>query len=67
VPALDDAGAPRMTAGMGRPLVLTTLEPSAAMRLLAAGRRGRVILAASLLVGGLGSLAGAVIALVVGA
>src|SRR5262249_39647474 len=34
VPTLDAAGAPRMTAGMGRPLVLTTLEPNEAMRIL---------------------------------
>jgi hypothetical protein len=46
VPSLDASGAPRLSAGLGRPLVLTTLEPSEAMRLLAgsAPRRPAVAL-----------------------
>jgi hypothetical protein len=32
-----DGGAARLTAGLGRPLVLTTLEPDEAMRILAGG------------------------------
>lgn len=43
--------------GLGRPLVLTTLETDEAMRILAAGRRRRPALAAGLLVGGLGLVA----------
>ena len=41
VPGLADAGAPRLTAGLGRPLILTTLEPAEAMRILAGGDRRR--------------------------
>jgi hypothetical protein len=37
VPALAIEGAPAMTAGLGRPLILTTLEPDEAMRILAGG------------------------------
>lgn len=48
-PVLRD-GQPVMTAGAGRPLIVTTLEPPAAMRLLAAGQRPRVLTAAALLV-----------------
>ena len=50
------AGAPRMTAGLGRPLVLTTLEVPEAMRILGGGRR-RPAAAAILLAAGLGLLA----------
>ena len=42
--------APRMTAGLGRPLVLTTLEPDEAMRVLA-GTRSRRPLAAAMCLG----------------
>ncbi len=42
-------GTTRMTAGLGRPLVLTTLEREEAMRVLAGGRRGRATAAAALL------------------
>ena len=52
VPGLDDAGTPRISAGMGRPLVLTTLEPDEAMRILAEGGRARPLLAAACLAGG---------------
>jgi len=44
-----DAGEPRMTAGLGRPLVLTTLEPAEAMRVLTGGRTTRPRVAAVLL------------------
>lgn len=54
-------GTPRLTAGLGRPLILTTVEPEAAMRLLAAGGRRRVITAGALLVVGLGFLAAAAV------
>lgn len=55
------SGTPRLTAGMGRPLILTTVEPQAAMRLLAATGRRRVVLAGALLVVGLGLLATAIV------
>jgi hypothetical protein len=54
VPGLDEAGQPRLTAGLGRPLVLTTLEPDEAMRVLAEGGRRRPLIAAACLAGGLG-------------
>lgn len=44
VAAVSAGGPARMTAGLGRPLVLTTLEPVEAMRILAGGnRRARVV------------------------
>jgi len=65
-PALRD-GKPLLTAGAGRPLIVTTLEAPAAMRVLAAAHRGRVIAAAGLLLAGLGLFAAALIALALGA
>jgi hypothetical protein len=62
VPVLVD-GVPTLTAGLGRPLILTTLEAPEAVRVLAAGRRRDVVLAAALLIGGLGLL---VLSIVVG-
>ncbi|MEA2622638.1 MAG: hypothetical protein QOH61_1548 [Chloroflexota bacterium] len=59
-------GAPRLTAGLGRPLILTTVDPAAAMRLLASDNRRRVLAAAGLLVIGLGLLAGAIVAALLG-
>jgi hypothetical protein len=55
VPVLVD-GVPTLTAGLGRPLILTTLEAPEAVRVLAAGRRRDVMLAAALLIAGLGLL-----------
>jgi hypothetical protein len=59
----------RMTAGLGRPLVLTVLEPSEAMRVLAADGTGRTRLAAACLAAGaalvIAALAWAALALVV--
>ena len=66
----DGAGAgaaptARMTAGRGRPLILTVLEPPEAMRILAGGDAGRTRLAAGLLGAGailvVGALAWAVV------
>jgi hypothetical protein len=51
VPVADD-GRVRLGPGLGRPLVLTTLEPPEAMRLLAGGDVRRSRAAAALLVGG---------------
>jgi hypothetical protein len=48
VPTLD-GGEPHMTAGLGRPLVLTTLEPPEAMRVLTGGQTARPRVAAVLL------------------
>jgi hypothetical protein len=58
VPVSDDGAAgdavpaARMSAGLGRPLVLTVLEPPEAMRVLAADGGGRTRLAAVCLVAG---------------
>ena len=52
VPVLDPAAGPILRPGLGRPLVLTTLERAEAMRLLADGRRGVAGAASALLAGG---------------
>ena len=54
VPSVDEAGEARLSAGLGRPLVLTTLEPDEAMRLLTDGSARRPLVAAVCLAGGLG-------------
>lgn len=46
VPSVDEAGDPVMAAGLGRPLILTTLEPGEAMRVLANDHRRRPLVAA---------------------
>ncbi len=53
VPALDPSGAPMISAGRGRPLILTTLERPEAMRILARGETRRPVLAVVSLAGGL--------------
>jgi hypothetical protein len=53
VPMLDPAGTPTISAGLGRPLILTTLERPEAMRILARGDSRRPALAMASLVGGL--------------
>ncbi len=53
VPTLDPSGSPTMTAGLGRPLILTTLERPEAMRILARGESRRPALAIASLAGGL--------------
>jgi hypothetical protein len=50
-----------MTAGRGRPLILTVLEPAEAMRILAGGDAGRTRLAAGLLGAGAILIAGALL------
>ncbi|MEA2546186.1 MAG: hypothetical protein QOI09_1459, partial [Chloroflexota bacterium] len=52
LPLTDGAGQPRMTAGLGRPLVLTTLEIPEAMRILTSGAILRSRLAAGFIVAG---------------
>ena len=54
VPRRTTGGDVRMTEGLGRPLILTTLEPAEAMRILAEGRTARPLVAAICLVAGLG-------------
>jgi len=62
---LDGPDGPLMTAGLGRPLILSTLEPSAAMRLLAGDGRRLVRMAAVALIFGLALLALATVVLLV--
>jgi hypothetical protein len=57
VPERRADGTTVLTAGLGRPLILSTLEPTEAMQLLAGGRRGRPILAMALLGVGMGLIA----------
>lgn len=52
VPITDDAGQPRMMAGLGRPLVITTLEIPEAMRILTGGAVVRARVAAGCIVTG---------------
>jgi hypothetical protein len=56
VPRLDEAGQPVMGPGLGRPLILTTLEVPEAMRLLAEGRRTTSMIAGGLLAAGVALL-----------
>ncbi len=65
VPMLGPAGEPTLSAGAGRPLIVTSLAPDEAMRILAAERRGTVKAAAGLLVVGLGFVAVSLVALVI--
>jgi len=54
VPSLNESGEPRLSAGLGRPLVLTTLERAEAMRVLTDGGSRRPLIAAACLAAGLG-------------
>ncbi len=67
VPGLDEAGAPRISAGLGRPLILTTLEPDEAIRVLAEGERRRPLVALICLGGGLGLITIGLVLAVIGA
>ncbi|CAN5861455.1 hypothetical protein BH24CHL6_BH24CHL6_09000 [soil metagenome] len=64
VPVLDAAGRPILSAGLGRPLILTTLAIPDAMRLLAAGRRRLVLAAGGLILGALILAVAALVALI---
>ena len=57
VPVLDPDGTTRMTSGLGRPLILTTLEQPEAMRILAQGSTRRPRLAAGLLIAAIALIA----------
>lgn len=67
VPGLAPTGRPMLTAGLDRPLILTTLEPAAAMRVLASEQRRSVLLATALLALAVILGAGAAVAVVLGA
>jgi hypothetical protein len=54
VPVRRPDGTTMLSAGLGRPLVLSTVEPTEAMQLLAGGRRARPLAAIGLLVAGIG-------------
>jgi hypothetical protein len=56
VPKLDPSGQPTMTAGRGRPLILTTLDRPEAMRILAGGETRRPTVALVSLAGGIALL-----------
>ncbi len=60
-PASASGATARMTAGRGRPLILTVLEPPEAMRILAGGDAGRTRIAAGLLGAGAILIAGALL------
>ena len=60
VPIKDGADRATLTAGLGRPLVLTTLESDEAMRILAGGRNRPGLAAALFVVGGVLVIAGLV-------
>jgi hypothetical protein len=60
IPVMSETHGPTMTAGLGRPLVLTTLEPGEAMRILAGGRNRPGLAAALFAVGAVLLIAGLV-------
>ncbi len=64
---VQGSSGPMLTAGLGRPLIVTTLDAPSAMRLLARHHRRRVLAATVLLVASLAFGAAAVVALIVGA
>jgi hypothetical protein len=66
-PRADGRPEVRLTAGRGRPLILTVLEPDEAMRILAGGDAGRTRLAAGLLAAGAFLVAAAALWALVGA
>ncbi len=57
VPRVGDDGAIRMSAGLGRPLILATMDRPDAMRVLAEGRRIQPALVASTVVAGVALIA----------
>lgn len=61
VPVLAADGRPSIGPGLGRPLILTTLERDEAMRVLTGGAAGRSRLAIASLVAGVGLVAAAVL------
>ncbi len=66
VPGLSPDGRPWLSAGLGRPLIVATLDDPEAMRVLASDHGGRVRLAAVLIGLGVGLLAAGVAASLLG-
>ena len=66
VPRLDADGSVVLGPGLGRPLVLTTLELDEAMRVLAGQRRRELLLATGLLVAAPIAIVLGIVALVLG-
>jgi hypothetical protein len=66
VPTVDAERGPILRPGLGRPLILTTLEPAEAMRMLASGRRGTTTAISALLAAGGAMLAAGVVWALVG-
>jgi hypothetical protein len=67
VPAIDPDRGPILRPGLGRPLVITTLEPAEAMRLLTGGRRGATVAITVLLAGGLAAVGAGLVWAIAGA
>jgi hypothetical protein len=67
VPTTGPDGVVRMSAGLGRPLVLSTLESDEAMRVLSGGDRRRPLAAAVTLAGGLVAITLAIVVALVDA
>jgi hypothetical protein len=67
VPVVGDLGQPTMSAGLGRPLILTTLERPEAMRVLAGGDTRRPSVALASLIAGVALIGIAVAWVLVGA
>ncbi len=67
VPGTDPERGPILRPGLGRPLVISTLEPAEAMRLLAGGRRGATVAITALLAGGLAAIGSGLVWAVAGA
>jgi hypothetical protein len=66
VPRRGPDGRPMLTAGAGRPLIVSTLDQDEAMRVLGGGRRARAFVAVGLAAAGLGLVAIAIAGVVVG-
>lgn len=67
VPQLDAAGAAMLSAGLGRPLVLATMDRPDAMRVLAEGRPARPVIVAALMIAGIALVALGLVWALVGA
>jgi hypothetical protein len=65
VPVLRD-GEPTLTAGLGRPLIVTSLDQDAAMRVLAGNKRGRLMTGTLCFLVGVGLLIAGVASLLIG-
>jgi hypothetical protein len=67
VPGKDEADLVRMSAGLGRPLILATMDRADAMRVLADGQRFWPLVLAATMVAGVGLVAVGVLWAIVGA